>query len=113
VGVPGVAITHQDPGERRQHPAGIDGVRRAVPDMHEREVLGAGQVHIGQRAGGAGGGLVGVQQWGGGRQGSHVGHETALEPARRAAADSGQESGGDIDRGQLLQPADRARPIGG
>ncbi len=50
VGITGVAVAHQYPGELSQHPAGVDGghpnFKAAVTDVQQRQVLGAGNVHI-------------------------------------------------------------------
>lgn len=58
--VAGVAIPHQHTGELSQHPAGVDRGRTAVTNVHQRQVFGAGHVHVGQGTGGAAGGFVGV-----------------------------------------------------
>jgi hypothetical protein len=81
-------------------PEAADRLNRRVAGQRvpvEGEVLGAGHVDVGQRAGGAAGGLVGVQQRGAGEQLLHAAEEVLLQPPRRPAADPGQESGGDAD----------------
>jgi hypothetical protein len=46
---------------------------RASAGVHPRQVLGAGRMHAGQSAGGAAGGLIGVQHRGGAPQSPHKG----------------------------------------
>jgi len=107
VGVAGVAVADQDPGELRQHPAGVDIFRAAPADVHQGQVLGARHMHIGQRAGSAAGGLVGVQHWRIQQQRAQMWQEGPLQPPRRAAPDPGQEPGGHIDPAQRLQQVPR------
>jgi hypothetical protein len=73
--VAGVAVADQDPGERGPDPTGVDRFCGAVPDVHRGQVCGAGHVQVGQRAGGAGGGLIGVRDRRGGDQRPHVRQE--------------------------------------
>ena len=61
VGIAGVAVADEDPGELGQHTAGVDVIRAAAPDVHHGQVLGAGDVYVGQRPGGAAGGLIGME----------------------------------------------------
>jgi hypothetical protein len=60
VRVTSVTITHEGAGELQQHSTGVDIVTSASADVHQRQILGAGHMHIRQRPGGAPGGLVGV-----------------------------------------------------
>jgi hypothetical protein len=103
VGVAGVTVANQHSGEVGQHATGVDSGRGAVPDVHQRQVLGARYVHIGQGTGGAARGLVGVQNRRAGQQFAQVGQEPLLQLAGRAAPDPGEESGGDVDAGQRFQ----------
>ena len=64
VRVPGVAVADDDAGVAGENMPGVDGVRGPVPGVHERQVGGAGQVHVPQPAGGAGRGLVREQRRG-------------------------------------------------
>ena len=84
--------------------------------MHQREVLGAGDVHRGQRASDTTAGLIGVQHRRAGQQGLHMRLETLLQFAGRAPTDAGQKPSRDIDATQHLPagpdsglPADNAR----
>jgi L-aminopeptidase/D-esterase-like protein len=58
--VTGVTVAHQGAGEFREYPTGVDVVTSAPADVHQRQILGAGHVHIRQRPGGPPGGLIGV-----------------------------------------------------
>ena len=91
VGVAGIAVAHQGSGELFEHSAGVDVIGAASADVHEGQVLGAGDVDPGQFPGGAPGGLIGVQDRCGGQQGPHVGQEPGLQARGRAAADTGEE----------------------
>ena len=59
VGVAGVAVADEHAGEGGQHRTVVDRGGRAVIDVQQRQVLGSGNVYIGQGAGGAAGSLIG------------------------------------------------------
>lgn len=109
--VPGVAVADQYPGEIGQDAAVVDVGAAAAADVHQCEVLGAGHVHVGQRAGGPAGGLVGVQHRRGDQQVLQVRQERRHQLVRGAAAGPGGEPGRQMQAGQGFQqgggPPDR------
>jgi hypothetical protein len=64
VRVTGITITHEGPGELREHSTGVDVHRRAATDVHQRQ--SARHMHIRQLPGRATGGLIGVEHRRGG-----------------------------------------------
>ena len=108
MGVASITVADEDPGEVRQHPASVDVLGAPAPDVHHGQVLGAGDVDIGQGPGGAAGGLVGMEHRRGAQQLAQPGQERLLQFPRRPAPDSGQEPGGHLDPGQGLQQRPRA-----
>ncbi len=60
VGVAGVTVAHDGAGVAGQHRTGVDVGLAASAGVHRGQELGARYVHVGQRAVGAPGGLVGV-----------------------------------------------------
>ncbi len=111
MGVPGVPVAHEGAGELCEYPTGVDVLTSAPADVHQRQVLGAGHVHIRQRPGGPSGGLISVQHRGRGQQGLQVRQEGGFQQARGTSPDTGGEPGGHPDPGQDVQhvrgPPDR------
>jgi hypothetical protein len=103
VGVSGIAVTHEDAGELREYPTGVDIVARAPTDVHQRQIFGARHMHIRQRPGGTPGGLVGMQHRRGAEQRPHVREEPGFQRDGTAPADPGEEPGGHRDSGALRQ----------
>ena len=106
--VAGVAVADQDPGERRPDAAGVDGVLAAVPDVHRGQEPGAGHVQVGQRACGAGGGLIGVGDRRGGDQGPHMRQEPGLEQSGGLGTQPGDPPGGHREPQQRVEHPSRA-----
>jgi len=63
------------PDEFGEDTAVVDVFAAATADVHQREVFGAGDVHVGQGPGGPAGGFIGVQDRRGGQQVLHVRQE--------------------------------------
>jgi hypothetical protein len=101
--VSGVAVTHEDAGELREHPTGVDIVAGAPTDVHQGQVFGARHMHIRQRPGGTPGGLVGMQHRRCAEQNPHVGEKPGFQRDGTAAADPGDEPGRDRYAGALRQ----------
>ena len=76
-----------------QMPAGVDGVLAAVPDVHRGQEPGAGHVQVGQRACGAGGGLIGVGDRRGSDQCPHMRQEPGLEQSGGLGTEPGDPPG--------------------
>ena len=94
-----VAVADDGAGVAGQDAAGVYGFFRPVPGVHRGEELGAGDVHVVQVPGGAGGGLIGVQHPGRVQQNTDPVHERA-EAGSGLAADPGGEPGRDAHPGQ-------------
>src|SRR5664279_577381 len=101
--VPGVAVPDQHTGEIGEDAAVVDVFATSTSDVQQRQVFGAGDVHVGQGAGGPAGGFVGVQHRGGGQQVLHVRQERRDEFFRGPAAGPGGEPGGQVQSGQRFQ----------
>ena len=101
--VPGVAVPDQHTGEIGEDATVVDVVAAAAADVQQCQVLGAGHVDVGQGAGGASGGFVGVQHRRGGQQVLHVRQERRGEFLRGAAPGPGGESGCQVQTGQCFQ----------
>ncbi len=109
--VSGVAVTDQHSGEGGQDPAVVDVGAGAAADVQQRQVFGAGDVHICQGLVGAAGRFVGVQDRRDGQQLLQVGQERVDQFLRRTPAGPGGEPGGQVQPGQRLHqgggPPDR------
>lgn len=101
--VAGVAVADQDTGESGQHSAVVDVLTAAATDMHQRQIFGAGDIHVGQCTIGAADGFVGMQHRHGGEQLFHVRRERGNQFGRGAAAGPGPETGRQVQTGQRFQ----------
>ena len=106
--VAGVAVAHEDAGELREYSAGVDVGGATAADVHQGQVVGARDVHVGQRAGGAAAGLIGVQHRRGAQQRSHMGQEHRIQQGGGPTPDAGDEPGRDLDPGHRRQQRTRA-----
>jgi len=87
--VAGVAVTDQYAGEGGQHPTVVDVGAGPAADVHQGQIFGAGDMHVGQGVVGAAGGFIGVQYRRGGQQLLQVGQEGADQLVRGASAGAG------------------------
>src|SRR5664279_2235172 len=87
--VPGVAVPDQHTGEIGEDAAVVDVLAAPASDVHQCQIFGAGDVHVGQGAGGPAGGFVGVQDRRGGQQVLHVRQERGQQFLRGTAAGPG------------------------
>lgn len=101
--VAGVAVADQDTGESGQHSVVVDVLTAAATDMHQRQIFGAGDMHVGGCTIGAADGFVGMQQRHGGEQLFHVRQERGYQFGRGAAAGPGGETGRQVQAGQRFQ----------
>ena len=110
--VAGVAVPDQNPGERRPDATGLDGVAAAVPDVHRGQEPGAGHVQVGQRACGAGGGLISVGDRRGSDQCPHMRQEPGLEQSGGLGTEPGDPPGRHREPEQCVDTAAPAVPAG-
>ncbi len=97
--VSGVAVADDRAGVAGEDAAGVDVLRGPAAGVHGGEELGAGDVHVPQLPGRAGGGLVGVQHCGGAQELADPVHERP-QPGGGPAAGPGHEPGGHVYPGQ-------------
>ena len=92
VAVSGVAVADDRPGVAREDAAGVDVLSGPAAGVHGGEELGAGDMHVIQFPGRAGGGLVSVEDRGVAEQHPDPVHERPQQGGG-LTADPGREPG--------------------